>query len=126
MLLDSAVTGVRRTTGRSHQVWDANHARATQTDPYQNSVTRYIFSASYLATVSPSSKLQIVQISQNSSLITGIKMVFFCSLMVSVVAYREEEAEHAVIVKAISGAIQISNASVSIKSKKVSEKLSIA
>ena len=37
--------------------------------------------------------------------------------MVSVVAYREEEAEHAVIVKAISGAIQISSASVSLRKR---------
>ena len=46
--------------------------------------------------------------------------------MVSVVAYREEEAEHVVIVKAISGAIQISSVSVSIKLKGASEELSIS
>ena len=52
-------------------------------------------------------------------LITGTKNVF-CSLMVSAVAYREEEAEHAAIVRAISGVTLISNASVSIKSKEAS------
>ena len=45
--------------------------------------------------------------------------------MVSAVAYREEEAEHAAIVREISGATLISNASVSIKPKEASERLAI-
>ena len=46
--------------------------------------------------------------------------------MASAVVYREEEAEHAAIVKAISGATPISNASVSIKSKEASKGLTIS